>query len=165
MSSRRVEPTAQQSLIDRLVDDDPRAAADRVPGWAESVAALKTSVLRDLAWLLNTRQTPECAPAQAYPELHASLYHYGLPDTTSLSADADESRKMLVERIEQCIRLFEPRLANVRVVLREDVEGGRHRIPFVIEALLRMEPNPERVEFDTVLEVTSGEFRVAGSDA
>jgi type VI secretion system protein ImpF len=163
MSSRRLDPTAQQSLLDRLVDHDPQAAADRVPGWAESVAALKASVLRDLGWLLNTRQTPERAPSHAYPELQTSLYHYGLPDTTALGADAEESRKLLVERIEECIRTFEPRLANVRVVPREDAGDGRHRIPFVIEALLRMEPNPERVEFDTVLEVTSGEFRVAGN--
>ena len=28
--------------------------------------------------------------------------------------------------------------------------------------MLRMEPNPERVVFDTVLEISSGEYRVKG---
>jgi len=40
----------------------------------------------------------------------------------------------------------------------------RHRIRFTIDGLLRMEPNPERVTFDTVLEIGSGEFSVLGDE-
>ena len=33
---------------------------------------------------------------------------------------------------------------------------------FVVEALLKMDPNPEQVVFDTVLELASGDYSVKG---
>ena len=35
---------------------------------------------------------------------------------------------------------------------------------FQIEALLMIEPAPERITFDTKLELTSGEYSVEGND-
>jgi type VI secretion system protein ImpF len=61
------------------------------------------------------------------------------------------------------VRTFEPRLTAVQVSARDPESETHHRIRFVIEALLRMDPDPERIVFDTVLEVTSGEFLVTGS--
>jgi type VI secretion system protein ImpF len=162
MSANRLEPNARQSLLDRLVDTEPQLAADPPLSWSESVARLRAAVLRELGWLLNTRRTPEPAPAHSHPELQSSLYHYGLADVSSLGSDATETRQRLVRQLEECIRTFEPRLTGVRVVPRAEGGDATHRIPFVVEGLLRTEPHPERVEFDTVLEVTSGEFRVEG---
>ena len=40
--------------------------------------------------------------------------------------------------------------------------GGPRQLRFTVDALLLMEPSPEQVVFDTVLEVTSGSFEVKG---
>ena len=66
----------------------------------------------------------------------------------------------LTRRIEEAIVLFEPRLADVHVTVVDTAEEGERQIHFVIEGLLRMEPHPEQIAFDTVLEMLSGEFQV-----
>ena len=38
-------------------------------------------------------------------------------------------------------------------------------VRFQVEALLRMDPSPEHVVFDTVLEVARGEYAVEGEGA
>jgi type VI secretion system protein ImpF len=161
MSTRELEPTVQQSILDRLMDFEPSLAGDRVFSWSESVARLRAALMRDLDWLLNTRRIAHPAPAE-FPEVQASVYHFGLPDITSLSRDSGDTPLLLVRRIEECLRLFEPRLTAVQVGTADAGGDTHHRIRFAIEAMLRMEPNPERVAFDTVLEVTSGEFSVTG---
>jgi len=127
--------------------------------WARSVSEFKESVRRDVEWLLNTRRIAEPAPDQL-EELQDSLYHYGLRDITSLSADAPETRTKLCRRIENTVVAFEPRLADVKVTVEDTGEGAKRELHFSIEGLLRMEPNPEQVVFDTVLETTRCRFEV-----
>jgi type VI secretion system protein ImpF len=159
MSSRELEPTVKQSVLDRLIDNAPHIRQDPPASWSESVQQLRIAVRRDLEWLLNTRRIIWPASAE-YPELRASLYHYGLPDVTSLSGDSEETPRILARQMEECIELYEPRLTAIRVTTGESDSSTRHRIRFIIEALLRMDPDPERVMFDTTLEVTSGDFEV-----
>ena len=59
MSSRELEPTVRQSVLDRLMDTTPGLAADPPASWRESVDQLRASVMRDLEWLLNTRRIAE----------------------------------------------------------------------------------------------------------
>jgi type VI secretion system protein ImpF len=160
--ARELERTAQQSLLDRL-SDDPEHGQHLT--WGESVRALKQAVRRDLEWLLNTRRTIQPAPASC-PEVRRSLYRYGLPDYSARSREERENAVALAREVEETIALFEPRLAGARVTLAETPEddGGR-RLHFVIEALLRVDPTPERVVFDTVLDVPKNEFEVAAPSA
>jgi type VI secretion system protein ImpF len=125
------------------------------------VQVLKAAVRRDLEWLLNTRRIIEPAPDDA-TELPTSLYHYGLPDISSMSADSPDVAVQLRRYLEEVIALFEPRLTDVRVALAEAGEGGSHELRFVIDGLLRMDPSPEHVQFDTVLQAASGKFDVGG---
>ncbi len=159
MAKKEVERTVQQSLLDRLIDRDPTGGTEPPMTWAQSVAELKNSVRRDVEWLLNTRRIAEPAPKEL-PEVQKSLYHYGLPDISSISADSPEARMHLTRRIEEASVLFEPRLADVHVTVVDTAEEGERQIHFVIEGLLRMEPHPEQIAFDTVLEMLSGEFQV-----
>lgn len=161
MMSKETERTVGRSVLDRLIDPEPTVAADKPRSWAESVRELRAAVRRDLEWLLNTRQIAEPA-ADAYPEVQQSVYHFGLPDLTSLSADSADTRRRLVRQVEECIRLFEPRLTGVRVSVIEPKGERRHQVRFVIEGMLRMEPDPEHVVFDTILETVSGKFQLAG---
>jgi type VI secretion system protein ImpF len=113
--------------------------------------------------LLNTRRIPVPAP-DAFEEVGRSVYHYGLPDLTSISRDSHEARERLRHRVEDVIALFEPRLENVNITIVE-MEGEQHRreLRFHIEGTLLMDPTPEQVVFDTVLHFASGEYEVGGA--
>ena len=164
MAAQEVERTVQWSVLDRLIDTDVDSSTEPPMTWAQSVRELKRALRRDLEWLLNTRRIVVPAP-EGFTELARSLYNYGLPDITSLAAESVSARDWLRRQVEETITLFEPRLSGVRVtVATTDVEG-RRELRFTIDALLRMEPSPEQVVFDTVLEVTSSTFEVRGEGA
>lgn len=153
--------TVRLSVLDRL---QGAGESSESTSFAVSVQRYKAAVLRDLDWLLNTRRTSQPAP-DYMPELQQSLYHYGLADVTSMSGDSNTVRRWLVRHVEEVIELFEPRLGEVRVVPVMKEENNVRSVRFSIEALLKMDPNPERVVFDTVLEVTSGTFKIRGRHA
>lgn len=161
MKHSGIEKSVQQSLLDRLIDLEPRTSSEVPPTWSESVRQLKNSLRHDLEWLLNTRRIP-VDPPETFEELPRSLYNFGFPDITSLGRDSREVRTRLLRQVEETITTFEPRLAGVKVSLAESEENGARQFRFLIEGLLRMEPNPEQVVFDTVLEISSGEYHVKG---
>jgi type VI secretion system protein ImpF len=125
------------------------------------VRQLKVSLRRDLEWLLNSRRTPEAVNGE-FQELEQSLYNFGLPDVTSLSWDSARDRGRLGRMIEQVLHTFEPRLSGIRVVAVDATAGAQHVMRFQIEGLLDMDPSPEHISFDTLLQLSSGEYQVKG---
>ena len=161
MAKSEIERTVQPSIIDRLTDDEPRMAGDGRITYAESLRQFKTGIQRDLEWLLNTRRTPLPA-SEEFQELRNSLYHFGVPDITSMSRDSQDSRVQLRAQVDEALALFEPRLTNVQIsMVEEEGEGYRRELRFVVEATLRLDPTPEQVTFDTVLHFSSGEIDVS----
>ncbi len=146
------------SVLDRLIDNDPSMSREAPRTQAQSLAELKTSVKRDLEWLLNTRHNG-VEIAETLEELNNSMAIYGLPDLASLSVRNPEEQNRLTKSIENALRTFEPRFINVRVSL-EPVDNTDRQLRFRIEAHLDIEPVPEPISFDTVLQVGSGEFAV-----
>jgi type VI secretion system protein ImpF len=161
MKATALERSVRPSLLDRLIDERPKVSSETPSTWTDSVRELKIAVRRDLEWLLNTRRIAEPAP-EAFEEVTRSLYHYGFPDITSLGRDARDTRVRLLRQVEETLALHEPRLASVRVTLTDTGADSKRQLRFLIEGLLRMEPNPEQVVFDTVLEIASGEYHVKG---
>jgi type VI secretion system protein ImpF len=161
MAPQEVERTAQWSVLDRLIDTEPDAATEPPRTWAQSVRDQRRAVRRDFEWLLNTRRMITPAP-EAFTELARSLYNFGLPDVTSLGANSTDAQNWLRRRVEEAISLFEPRLANVRATTVPVDTGSGREVRLVIEAVLRVEPDPEHVVFDTVFEVASATFAVSG---
>ncbi len=166
------EDLVKQSVYDRLTGADKLVTGGGAVGraartWEESVQVLEENVLRDLEHLLNTRQVSDPA-GHTHPNVEKSVYNYGLLDFSNLSADSgrtpDEVRRLIKEAIEH----FEPRLTDVEVV--DPLEGQetkkedklRRTVRFRVEATLRTDPGPERVEFDTVLDLTSKRFELSG---
>jgi type VI secretion system protein ImpF len=153
--------TVTQSLLDRLIDREPKVSSDAPVSRAQSVRLLKASVRRDLEWLLNTRRIPEPAP-DSMAELSQSLYNYGLPDFSALTVASPRDRDRLLMELEQTLSLFEPRLKDVRVSIVEAQGGYTRVLHFQIEGMLQMDPVAEQVSFDTVLQLTSGEYQIRG---
>jgi type VI secretion system protein ImpF len=163
MAKRGIERTVRQSLLDRLIDDQPQVGTDPVMGFQESRDRVLASLRRDLEALLNTRRGPDTSPEE-FEELQRSVLHYGLPDIGEVSQDSADAHARLLRQVKDAITTFEPRLTQIRVErIPEPAEGGgRREVRFVIHGLLRMDPNPEQVVFDTVLELASGEYEVRG---
>lgn len=144
------------SVLDRLMDDEPDNTAEAPLTHAQSVRILKEAVRRDLEWLLNTRRVA-LPPPESLKEVNRSVYAYGLPDFSSFR---QKDQDKLVRLLTAAIKTFEPRLANVKVYPSEAAEPGFRTLRMRIEGTLLMDPAPEHVSFDTVLELTSGEYEV-----
>lgn len=163
MARTEIERTVQPSILDRLTDHEPGIAADAAMTREESERAFRRSVERDVEMLLNTRRTMEPAP-DGLGEVRRSVYEYGLIDTTGLAVGTKAGRDRLLAQLQDAIERFEPRLGQPRVHLVEADQARAPQLRFVVEATLRMDPSPEQMVFDTVLEVASGEYAVRDPD-
>lgn len=130
---------------------------------SQSVRLLKNAVRRDLEWLLNSRRIAD-PPDEGLKELNRSTYVYGLPDLSALTMASTADKNRLVRQILSTINLFEPRLMNVRLVMVETPDAGKKDVRLRIEAMLRMDPVPEPVSFDTVIELKSGNCHLSGGE-
>jgi len=158
MPASDYDRAVQQSLLDRLIDFEPHSQVEAPLTRAESLRRLRASVRRDIEWLLNTVRVNE-APS-GLTELAKSLYSYGIPDLSSMSLESAQDGQRLLRSLERAISQFEPRLSNVRVTSPDKVDRRRTYIEFHIDALLLIDPLPERLSFDTVFEVARGAYKV-----
>lgn len=155
----RVDPNQPlvPSVLDRLIDQEPKVSSEPPPSRSRQLAQVKAAVKRDLEWLLNTKKTSALITDEA--RLPDSLLTYGLPDFTHCSLANGQDQARLVRAIEAAIRQFEPRLTEVQVRLRE----GRKEtqvLRFHIDAMLDVDPEPEAVGFDSVLQLHTKAFQV-----
>jgi type VI secretion system protein ImpF len=146
------------SIVDRLLDFEPNLSQEAAKSRSRSLRELKQSVRRDLEWLLNTRCYPEDVD-ERLEETLKSVVFFGLPDFTGVSAKSHVEQKRLTQALETAIKNFEPRFIDLKVTL-EPVNNIDRLLRFRIEANLDIEPTPEPIAFDTVLQLGSGEFAV-----
>jgi type VI secretion system protein ImpF len=149
---------AQASVLDRLIDLEPKNSQEVPVGNAQAMRNYKAAVRRDLEWLLNSR----CAIldlGEEYEALEQSVYTYGLPDFSAYGSMQAKTR--LLRAVRRAIEVFEPRLMNIEVSIIDDPVSKQERIMrFLITGLLRMDPAPEQVAFDTRLEMINSEYSV-----
>lgn len=151
-SGTRPTQRVRLPLLDRLLDTDPGSTP------REALDTLHIAVRRDLEALLNARRRRWPLPDSA-PELVTSPLGYGIPDATSGSYALPERREELALEVERIIRRFEPRLLSVRVQLRDTGELDR-TLRLKVDAVLRTDPIPEPISFETVIEAVSHEVIV-----
>jgi len=164
MSGRRgsrdsTPPVAQLSLLDRLIDEEPDKLRDPPMSAADSIAAFRHSLRRDLEALLNSRRRWRSWP-QGYSELGVSPVGYGISDFAAGAFNDPRRREWLRSDLEQTIRRFEPRLAHLRVTLIEPKERLEARLHLRIDGLLHVEPAPEPIAFDTLVDAATAEVMV-----
>jgi type VI secretion system protein ImpF len=153
--------TVTLSVLDRLIDREPKSQTEAPLTRSQSVRILKAAVQRDLEWLLNTRRIFE-EPDESLKEVNRSLYVYGLPDFSQYTMASASDQAKLQRQLLAAIKTFEPRLANVRLIPVEVAESGIQQLRLRIEAMLLMDPSPEPVSFDTVIGLKSGNCRISG---
>src|ERR1700687_3592621 len=122
------------SVLDRLIDRDPKNHSEVPFTRAQSLRELRLALKRDLEWLLNTRKTIDPAPDSAR-ETVRSVYHYGFEDISFKAFLSSRDHGDLVREMELAIAVFEPRLKRARVRM-EMAEGSYRVLNFVIEGLL-----------------------------
>jgi type VI secretion system protein ImpF len=161
MPGSNPEVRTYPSILDRLLDDEPEVAREPLHQRFHGVQQLKRAVTRDLEALFNTRQEQLTTLPAACSEVQHSLLIYGLPDFTAWSLLSSADRQRLRRVLEQAIATCEPRLTRVQVTLEPPREYERV-VRFRVEALLRVEPVPESVTFDAVLQLHTLEYVVRG---
>jgi len=159
MANPKYIKNIQQGLLDRLIDLDPQERQEAPLSRAESLRQLRMAVKRDLEFLLNTTRMPIEIP-ESCAEVDNTVLFFGLPDisTVGIHDPADEQR--LLRSLEKAIEVFEPRLARARVTSKERYRPAQQSITFHVEAMLMIDPAPERISFDTVLEISKGAYSV-----
>jgi type VI secretion system protein ImpF len=145
------------SLLDRLIDADPEVAQEPLGNRFQDVGALRASVARDLESLLNTRRELLYDLSTDFEGVNRSLLVYGLPDFTAFNLLDVGDLARLRRAIESAIANFEPRLQRVRVTMEPPKQNDR-AVHFRIDALLRIDPAPEPVTFDTILQLGTQEY-------
>lgn len=159
--SERASQRVRLPLLDRLMDADPDAPPSLPPTHTEAVEALRTAVRRDLEALLNARRFRMPLPKQM-TALQVSPLGYGVPDPTAGSFTEEERRRAMAREVEIAVRRFEPRLTNVRVHLSElDRELFDRTLRVRIEAVLRTDPVPEAITFETLVRPSTLDVAVA----
>ena len=153
--------TVTLSVLDRLIDREPKSQSEAPLTRSQSVRVLKAAVQRDLEWLLNTRRIFQ-EPDESLKEVNRSVYIYGLPDFSQYTMHSPGDQATLLRHLLTTVKLFEPRLGNVRIVPMETTESGIQQFRLRIEAMLLMDPSPEPVSFDTVIGLKSGNCKISG---
>ncbi len=152
------------SLVDRLSLEDsntPEGAPDRHfenAHYRDAVRQYKESLKRDLEWLFNTRQTFDHR-IERYPQIERSVYAYGLPDITSVNIGSVHDQRKLTEIMKRSLQRFEGRLTDVSIDF-QPIAGGSRSLQFTISGVLLMDPAPEEVRIDTILDSTSARYEV-----
>lgn len=137
------------SLLDCLVDEVGP------PGC--SLEEFTRSVVRDLNDLVNTPRVDLSEVPEHMQEVRSSLLAYGLP-RPGLLGKSSQDRERVRADLEEAIRLFEPRLAAVRVLdaRAAKAQGSAEEcsiLPyaFTIKAILRSDPLPSEVMLGATL--------------
>lgn len=146
------------SVLDRLIDYEPGVSREVDLSRPKSLRQLKDAVRRDLEWLLNTRQQAGLA-ALDLKEIKQSVAAYGLPEFADLSPNRSDDQKQMRREIEETIRFFEPRLEAV-VVSFQPPSSNERLMHFRIDAHLKVDPEPQPITFDTVVQAGNGQYVV-----
>lgn len=155
----------QPSLLDRLTDEEPGALQESADKRVLSLNQLKTSVLRDLTWLLNTTSVLTANATQHTPA-GTSVINYGLPALAGNSASSIDV-SILEGLIHQAIATFEPRILRNTLRVRAQIlpnQMNHNALSFEIEGDLWAQPVALPLLLRTDLDLESGHVQVVPAE-
>ncbi len=118
-------------------------------------AALRATVRREIAWLLNTTQLAAAIDLDPYPHVQTSVLNYGVADLSGKSLN----RRLVIQRardIRNAIRAFEPRIKEQTLSVEpvETVER-ENSVTYVIHGDVTSAVKALPVKFRTDIEADS----------
>ena len=164
--TQRLTPTIYDKLVADLdisglrdmSDENPEISRERfryysVPKLERfNEAALRATIRRDLAWLLNTTNLEALVDLEPYPHVAESVLNYGLTDLAGRTLN----RRAVLARareIRRAIRLFEPRLAREGLTVDPVEEpDDPHALTFMIQGDITAAAATMPVKFRTEVE-------------
>ncbi|WP_149537980.1 type VI secretion system baseplate subunit TssE [Siccirubricoccus phaeus] len=157
----------QPSLLDRLTDNAPDTLRDPPDQSMLTLAQLRNSVLRDLAWLFATIRLEVLEELDGLNEVRRSVLNYGLPAFTGLTSGGNRIAQ-LENAIAEAIRFFEPRI--LRDTLKVKLRGLQNAsadgaLVFEIQGELWAQPVPLRILLETAIEPESNTVSVVEARA
>lgn len=123
-------------LFDRLAADGEA----RLPG----DDALRASIARDLARLVNTRSR---LTFEAFEQSDGTVVDYGVPDFSGHSLKSGPDREAIEAAFARAIGLFEPRLTDISVKFASSA-GAAQRPVVKVRARLRAAAATDHVAFE-----------------
>ena len=158
MAGSRLNPT----LFDKLTKDpelDAQRQAARDYHYLSSSQleqfnerALRTTVRRELNWILNTTNLGAVEDLEPFPEVKTSVLNYGVADLTGKTG----TRTALLARakaIKDAVKTFEPRLDAARLEVELMVEkGSGGEVTYIIRGDITAAVEAMPVEFKTDIE-------------
>ncbi len=149
------------SFLDRLLEaaagsdrDSARGAVVKAFDASEMTAAIG----RDLEDLLNTRATHQGLIGRD-SELSGTILTFGLTDIGSLELCGGKQRERMAEAVAESIRLHEPRLRDVRVLIPDPFSPKERTLRLLVEGRLQADP-ATWVAFEARLARGTGEYTV-----
>lgn len=124
------------SLLDRLTDDESESV-HRSVNKMSSEKALRTVILRDLNWLLNTWNLQSVGFPAEVKGLADSVLNYGVKDLSNI-IDRRNIITKIKDEIRQAIIRFEPRIAPSSLIVEEQErdDPNSHDVSFLIQGEL-----------------------------
>jgi type VI secretion system protein ImpF len=169
MAPSRLNPTLFDKIVadleleglregdhDRLGNESSRSSmrfytVPRIERFNE--AALRSTVRRELNWILNTTSLEALVDLDAYPEVKTSVLNYGVQDLAGkiLTPRAVQAR---CKEIRDAIRAFEPRMdANQLEVTNLPYAERENAVTFLIRGDVTSAVQALPVEFKTDIEL------------
>jgi type VI secretion system protein ImpF len=148
------------SLLDRLLDATPELSADPPRTRQAQVRDALDSIRRDLEALLNTRRL-HVTPPPALTQLRQSLLSYGMADFIGANMVTREQRQAFAAKIEESIRIFEPRFRNLSVTVLDPRDTTARVLRLRIEATVVLQEGPLPVLFASSVSPTTLRFSVS----
>jgi type VI secretion system protein ImpF len=154
------------SFLDRLLDaatGDEQRAPNGAAVSAQDIQQMTAAIGRDLEDLLNTRATHQGLLPSDSP-LTGTILTYGLTDIGSLELCGGRQRERMAEAVAEAIRLHEPRLRDVRVLIPDPFTPKERTLRLLVEGCLQVEP-ATWVAFEARLARGTGQYTVQTTQA
>jgi type VI secretion system protein ImpF len=163
MAELGIQERLQPALLDRLADDEPEKRTEPREQRVMSIAKLRSSILRDLSWLLNTVRLAATEDLSECPFVERSTLNFGVPSFAGDSIDRLGITETEVA-IREAILRYEPRLIanSVKVKLVQETlrDDSHNTIALEIDAELWCQPLPLQMFMRTELDLEIGSARV-----
>lgn len=131
-----------------------------------SKTQFRRSVLRDLAWLMNTTHAESEIAFEGFDAARLSVINYGLPSMSGKRL-SELDWPNLEASLRDAITTFEPRILpetlEVKAVRSENAMDHHNLVAFEIRGLLWSEPYPIELLLRSQIDLESGQVVVSDS--